>query len=981
MTRSHVRAPVALLSCLVSCLLPATTALAAGPGQQRRGVDQSAVERLERDTPGARVRARRGTGNAGFVRANAGDDLAAGSRARSRRGKADEFLRQHGDLFGLSDAGSQLEVIGEASDALGTSRVRYRQRVGGIEVFGSELRAHFGPAGKLRSVGGTIVPIKGPVATSPTVSAAEADAIAAAEDGVEAIARKLVIYDTGLLRGIPGSTHLAWEVEIADADLAVHERVLVDAATGDVLDRISEIHEVLTRKVGETSLGNIVWDETLGDPDPIPAGWAGGSAAQVAAWNDEIDGAKETYNLFGSMTNGAYLSYDAADAIMHTVNNDPGISCPNANWNGVSTNYCNGVTGDDTVAHEWMHAYTQYTNNLIYAWQAGALNEAYSDIFGEVVDLLNGRGTDAPGGLRTADGSQCSTFGSGSPSTDATYRWLSGEDDPAFGGAIRDMWQPLCYGDPDKVSSSQYFCSSADSGGVHSNSGIPNHAFALLVDGGTYNGETITAIGLEKAAHIYWRAASVYEVPASDFEDHADALEASCTDLLGASLYTPVTTGPGTWGGIFGATISAADCTEVSDAIAAVELRTDPTQCGFSSLLDPSAPALCGGGTVTTIHLQDWESGLGSWTVGTHSVLNPPTFDTPDWAVVGSLPDSQPGQAAFVIDDPALGNCAGDNEAGVLYLQSPAIVVPGPIAKLRLAFDHWHSTEEGWDGGNLKIRVNGGSYQLVPASAFTFNGYNDTLNTAGQGNDNPLQGEEAFTGSDGGSLSGSWGQSQVDLSAFAGEGDTVELRFELGIDGCNGRIGWYVDDVHLYSCPDEILCDPTPAVGCRLSQPFGSILNIIDGNKDKIIWKLNKGDATLNSEWADPTQPGRNIAFCLYDDSGTTQPIFDAIVSSGGQCDGKDCWKDLNGKGYKYKNKTGGGSDGVFNMKLKPGDQGKTKVLVKAKGDFLTIPSLPLTNTVTAQLIIDDGVTEECWQSTFPFSILNDGSKFKAKGP
>lgn len=68
-------------------------------------------------------------------------------------------------------------------------------------------------------------------------------------------------------------------------------------------------------------------------------------------------------------------------------------------------------------------------------------------------------------------------------------------------------------------------------------------------------------------------------------------------------------------------------------------------------------------------------------------------------------------------------------------------------------------------------------------------------------------------------------------------------------------------------------------------------------------------------------------------------------------------------------------------MKLKPGDQGKTKVLVKAKGDFLTIPSLPLTNTVTAQLIIDDGVTEECWQSTFPFSILNDGSKFKAKGP
>ncbi len=42
--------------------------------------------------------------------------------------------------------------------------------------------------------------------------------------------------------------------------------------------------------------------------------------------------------------------------------------------------------------HEWGHAYTEYTDGLIYAWQPGALNEAASDIFGETVDLLNGRG-------------------------------------------------------------------------------------------------------------------------------------------------------------------------------------------------------------------------------------------------------------------------------------------------------------------------------------------------------------------------------------------------------------------------------------------------------------------------------------------------------------------------------------------------------------------------------------------------------------
>ena len=55
--------------------------------------------------------------------------------------------------------------------------------------------------------------------------------------------------------------------------------------------------------------------------------------------------------------------------------------------------------------------------------------------------------------------------------TDNSYRWLSGETDPAFGGAIRDMWNPNCYGHPGKVSDVQYHCTTDDSGGVHRNSG------------------------------------------------------------------------------------------------------------------------------------------------------------------------------------------------------------------------------------------------------------------------------------------------------------------------------------------------------------------------------------------------------------------------------------------------------------------------------------------------------------------------------
>jgi Thermolysin metallopeptidase, catalytic domain len=107
----------------------------------------------------------------------------------------------------------------------------------------------------------------------------------------------------------------------------------------------------------------------------------------------------DTYRFF--FNTWARDSYNGAGAEMQSVNNDPSISCPNANWNGVTTNYCNGVTADDVVAHEWGHAYTQYTHGLIYQWQPGALNESYSDIWGEVVDSINGAGTDSPAPVRS----------------------------------------------------------------------------------------------------------------------------------------------------------------------------------------------------------------------------------------------------------------------------------------------------------------------------------------------------------------------------------------------------------------------------------------------------------------------------------------------------------------------------------------------------------------------------------------------------
>ncbi|HET7145206.1 MAG TPA: hypothetical protein VFI68_14400, partial [Anaerolineales bacterium] len=69
------------------------------------------------------------------------------------------------------------------------------------------------------------------------------------------------------------------------------------------------------------------------------------------------------------------------------------------------------------------------------------------------------------------------------------------------------------------------------------------------------------------------------------------------------------------------------------------------------------------------------------------------------------------------------------------------------------------------------------------------------------GNTNPLAGQAAFTGTDGGSVGGSWGQSQINLVAFGVvPGDTIRLRYDFGMDGCTGIDGWYVDDVKVSAC-------------------------------------------------------------------------------------------------------------------------------------------------------------------------------------
>ena len=122
----------------------------------------------------------------------------------------------------------------------------------------------------------------------------------------------------------------------------------------------------------------------------------------------------------------------------------------------------------------------------------------------------------------------------------------------------------------------------------------------------------------------------------------------------------------------------------------------------------------------------------------------------------------------------------------------------------RISVDHWVATEFQYDGGNIKVSVDGGEFELIPASAIDFNPYNSTLDSADVGNTNPLAGEDAFTGTDDGGSSGSWGQSHITLYDIAQAEETIQLRFDFGVDSCIGVTGWYVDDVEVYSCSAEL---------------------------------------------------------------------------------------------------------------------------------------------------------------------------------
>jgi Zn-dependent metalloprotease len=114
--------------------------------------------------------------------------------------------------------------------------------------------------------------------------------------------------------------------------------------------------------------------------------------------------------------------------------------------------------------------------------------------------------------------------------------WLMSND---MNWIIRDMSNPNAKSQPDTYKGTYWYTGIADNGGVHTNSGVGNFMFYLLVTGGSGtndigNSYTVAAIGLAKADQILYRSETVYLSPTSKYADWRTACVNAATDLYGS---------------------------------------------------------------------------------------------------------------------------------------------------------------------------------------------------------------------------------------------------------------------------------------------------------------------------------------------------------------------------------------------------------------------------------------------------------------
>ena len=476
---------------------------------------------------------------------------------------ASSFLIENKSILKISDPQNEFVLMETKTDDLNFTNLKFSQFYKGIEVWGRELMIHFDASGNLASANGTIEPT--PEKIKDVVESIKSDAaieitkksmnqvspIIPIPDGMEKlydykgpVAKKVIWFDE------KKNPYLAWVVEVRSG-LSQDWFYFIDANTGSILnsynavcydgittatakdlngvqrtfgtyqvgtdyfmiDASQSMFNAAQSKIPDSPVGAIVGlDLRNKDFDNSSSIYYGTSSNNQ--WNDPAAVSAHyngivTYKYF--LNNHQRNSVDGKGMTIYSIVHvtEQSKAMENAFWSGKVMCYGDGgyyftplAGGLDVAAHEMTHGITQFSANLEYQGQSGALNESMSDAFGALVDTLNWK-------IGEQIIKDFKTFPSG------TMRDMM---DPHNGGTKgSQVWQP--------AKMSEFLNTTEDNGGVHSNSGIPNRAFYLVAK----------SLTRAKAAKIWYRALTTYLTRTSQFIDARIATVKAATDIYGGN--------------------------------------------------------------------------------------------------------------------------------------------------------------------------------------------------------------------------------------------------------------------------------------------------------------------------------------------------------------------------------------------------------------------------------------------------------------
>jgi Zn-dependent metalloprotease len=475
----------------------------------------------------------------------------------------EEYFTNYSEEFGLL-AGNEMKPKLTFKDKSGWERHRFNQFYKGHKVIGGNYILH-SKDGLIKKGTGIILPyidlsIKprfdkkqiGDIAFSQALDLLDEEDILGLSD-LEIESIELAIMDKAFPHR-SGHYLLVYDVVVSNLNQNPYhpfrERLYIDANSTKLVQNISEIaHKTVlgtaetkyhgTRVIATDSIGPneyVLKDYSRGEGvvtvNDVPGfahadfmdddnHWNNVNLAQDEVATDVHFGAISFFDYLNTTFGWFGLDGEGGEmfAIVHAAE---GGNFVNAFWTGSQAWFGDGdcdeygpLTSLDVVGHEFAHGLTDFTSDLIYRNESGALNESLSDIFGKTLELIY---------------------------DPANFSWYIGDRFLKAAGVrpFRSMQDPNERNDPKFYGGEYWHTSTSDNGGVHSNSGVLNYWFYMLVEGKVDTNEVgyvynVQAIGLEKTMDIVFGVQAGYLTQTSNYVQMVSATIQETTDLYGAN--------------------------------------------------------------------------------------------------------------------------------------------------------------------------------------------------------------------------------------------------------------------------------------------------------------------------------------------------------------------------------------------------------------------------------------------------------------